>query len=739
MPRIAIVGAGQAGTQLALGLLERGYDVTLVSDRSPAEIRVGSVMSSQCMFETALQTERDLGLNLWEQDCPTVEQISFTLHGDEGGRYQWASKLDGYAQSVDQRVKVAGWIELFADRGGKVVLKSATVADLEDLARTHDLVVVSTGKGELGRLFPRDPERSPYDQPQRVLALTYVTGMAPREAGPAVSFNVAPGVGEYFVFPALTTTGPCEIMVFEGVPGGPMDCWDDVRTPEAHLARSLEILTKHFPDEADRCRDVALTDDGGVLRGRLTPTVRRPVASLPSGAQVLGLADAVVLNDPLTGQGSNNAAKAASFYLDSITGQGADEFTAEWMTRTFENYWRGWAQWVVAWTNSLLAPPHEHVSTLLAAAAEVPGIAATVANGFDDPRVFFPWWFDATSAERFVAEKRAQESTSFDPREMRQALGQYATGVTVVTCRGQDGHRIGDDRELVHVCLPRSPVGAVVPRRRTLPASTTSPPPATSRSTSSRRTSTTSPGSSRRRRRTSSPEPTSRTGSPGSQCWRAPWPASSAEPSRPTTPEITSSCSARSNGTTRQAASLWSSTRGSTTSPPSTPTSETTTRTEAQMILPPLRYLRPASASDAVHWLASIDGAVVLAGGQTLVNALKLDLVAPTALVDIHRLEELRSIDVVSRPDTDHRCRDDVRGARGVTRCAPHLPSPSRPWQPAWSTVRYATAEPSGETSASTIRPTTSRRSWWHSVPASTCSAPKEPGPSTPTTSSSGR
>ena len=316
------------------------------------------------------------------------------------------------------------------------------------------------------------------------------------------------------------------------------------------------------------------------------------------------------------------------------------------MTRTFENYWRGWAQWVVAWTNSLLAPPHEHVSTLLAAAAEVPGIAATVANGFDDPRVFFPWWFDATSAERFVSEKRAQESTSFDPREMRQALGQYATGVTVVTCRGQDGHRIGmTANSFTSVSLDPA-AGAVVPRRRTLPASTTSPPPATSRSTSSRRTSTTSPGSSRRRRRTSSPEPTSRTGSQGSPCWQAPWPASSAEPSRPTRPATTSSCSARWSGTTRQAASLWSSTRGSTTSPPSTPTSETTTRTEAQMILPPLRYLRPASASDAVHWLASIDGAVVLAGGQTLVNALKLDLVAPTALVDIHRLEELRSIDV---------------------------------------------------------------------------------------------
>lgn len=443
MRSIAIVGAGQAGTQLALGLLQRGYEVTLVSDRAPAEIRSGAVMSSQCMFETALQTERELGLNLWDHDCPPVEGIGFTVRGDHGPQYSWESRLDGAARSVDQRVKIAGWIELFSERGGKVLLRSATVSDLEELAQAHDLVIVSAGKGELGRLFPRDPERSPYDRPQRALAVTYVTGMVPREGGSAVSFNVAPGVGEYFVFPALTTTGPCEIMTFEGIPGGPMDCWDDARSPEQHLARSLEILDEYFPWEADRCRDVALTDDNGILRGRLTPTVRRPVANLPSGASVLGLADAVVLNDPITGQGSNNAAKAASFYLDSIVRRGADQFTPEWMNQTFEAYWRGWAQWVVAWTNSMLAPPAKHVRSLLEAAAEVPGLAATVANGFDDPRVFFPWWFDGSSAERFVSEKRAQETKSLDPREMRRALGQYATGVTVVTCRGTDGRRVG--------------------------------------------------------------------------------------------------------------------------------------------------------------------------------------------------------------------------------------------------------------------------------------------------------
>ncbi|REM31795.1 flavin reductase, partial [Mycobacterium tuberculosis] len=130
----------------------------------------------------------------------------------------------------------------------------------------------------------------PYDQPQRALALTYVKGMKPTRPHARVCFNLIPGVGEYFVFPALTTTGPCEIMVFEGVPGGPMDCWEDVETPREHLARSKRILETFLPWEAERCTDIELTDDNGVLSGRFTPVVRKPVATLPSGRKVLGLA-----------------------------------------------------------------------------------------------------------------------------------------------------------------------------------------------------------------------------------------------------------------------------------------------------------------------------------------------------------------------------------------------------------------------------------------------------------------
>ena len=66
------------------------------------------------------------------------------------------------------------------------------------------------------------------------------------------------------------------------------------------------------------------------------------------------------------------------------------------------------------------------------------------------------------------------------------------------------------------------------------------------------------------------------------------------------------------------------------------------------MIIPPLRYLRPANLAEAVHWLSALDGSIVLGGGQTLLNALKLDLVAPEYLVDVHRLEELAGMTVAT-------------------------------------------------------------------------------------------
>ncbi|MEO3787307.1 styrene monooxygenase/indole monooxygenase family protein [Actinocorallia sp. B10E7] len=403
MRKITIVGAGQAGLQLAVGLLDQGYDVTVVTNRTGEQIRDGRVMSSQCMFGTSLAHERNLGLNLWDEDCPPVEGISFTVPDGAGGKaVSWASRLDAAARSVDQRVKMPAWLAEFEKRGGKTELREADVDDLESYALESDLVIIAAGKGEIAGLFERDAERSTYAAPQRALALTYVTGMTPRDEYSAVSFNLMPGIGEYFTFPALTTTGPCDIMVFEGVPGGPLDCWAGVGSPEEHLERSLEIVRTHLPWEAERCRDLALTDANGILAGRFPPTVRKPVGQLPSGALVLGLADVVVLNDPITGQGSNNASKCAASYLASILEHGDRPYDRAFLQETFERYW-DYAQYVATWTNAMLGAPPEHVLKLLGAANTSPRIARRFTNGFDDPRDYFHWFMDPAAAESYLA------------------------------------------------------------------------------------------------------------------------------------------------------------------------------------------------------------------------------------------------------------------------------------------------------------------------------------------------
>jgi flavin reductase (DIM6/NTAB) family NADH-FMN oxidoreductase RutF len=440
--RIAIVGAGPAGTALALGLVRQRYDVTLVSDRTAEEIRDGSVMSSQITFESALEAESALGITPLLPAAPPIERMSYETRRADGSTAAFGTRLTTPARSLDQRVRVPLLLDEIERRGGKVVVRSATIDDLEDLARDHDLVVVSTGRGGLTSLFELDPSRSPYTEPQRVASLTYLHGVTPDPAGPGLRYHSVEGVGECFTCPALTVDGPCDIVVVEGLPGGPLDRWDDVSSPAEHLAVLRDALAEQFPFEATRMSGAWLVDDRSVLHGRITPAVRRPVGTLPSGAPVLGMADVVVLNDPLTSQGSNNATKSASFYLEAITAHGGT-FDAGWMQRTFDNFWRGWAHWATEWTNSWLRPALPHQRAVVDAATRHPAIADQIAAGFDDPRLFSPWWLDADEAAAFVESQKAIEDSPFDARDLRRALGQYATGVTVVTTTDASGQRFG--------------------------------------------------------------------------------------------------------------------------------------------------------------------------------------------------------------------------------------------------------------------------------------------------------
>jgi hypothetical protein len=255
-------------------------------------------------------------------------------------------------------------------------------------------------------MFARDADRSTFSEPQRALAVVYVHGLRPRpefqDIG-HVNINLIPGVGELFIIPALTRTGRCDILFFEGIPGGPLDAFSGVRSGEEQLKRTLDLMQQFTPWEYERARDAELTDWGGYLSGRYAPVVRRPAGRLPGGGITLGMADVVVANDPITGQGSNNAAHCASIYQKAILDHGSKPFDEDFMQQAFDAYW-DYVQWVTTWTNAFLLPPPPHVLEVLGAAQENEQIRTRFANGFNNPRDFFDWFMDPDKAHAFIAE-----------------------------------------------------------------------------------------------------------------------------------------------------------------------------------------------------------------------------------------------------------------------------------------------------------------------------------------------
>ncbi|GAA0430750.1 styrene monooxygenase/indole monooxygenase family protein [Streptomyces luteireticuli] len=407
MRRIAIVGAGQAGLHLALGLLRAApgaYEVLLVSDRRPEEIRAGRVQSTQQMFGPARALERAAGLNLWDGEVPWIEGMRLTTADPPGVAARTiAADLEEPAQSVDLRVKTARWLELFEEEGGRAEYRAVTADDLPALAAAHDLTLVASGRGDLGAVFGRDERHSPFTEPQRALAVVYVHGVAPHPEWPAhMRMTGCPGVGELMVLPGLTLSGPCTMLLWEAVPGGPFDRWRDRPGPAEALERSLELMRAWSPWEYERCAAAVPTDEGAVLTGAFAPVVRHPVAEVAPESYVLGMADAVVLNDPVTGQGSNNAAHCADHYLRAVLDRGDEPFDRAWMHAAFAPWWER-ARHTVAFTNTVLRPLPPHVRAVLTAAAGRPDIAHRYVNGFPDPAGYRDWLLDADRAEAYLA------------------------------------------------------------------------------------------------------------------------------------------------------------------------------------------------------------------------------------------------------------------------------------------------------------------------------------------------
>src|SRR5215470_14525332 len=112
------------------------------------------------------------------------------------------------------------------------------------------------------------------------------------------------------------------------------------------------------------------------------------------------------------------------------------------MQQTFDRYRSGYARWGTGWTKVLLNPP-AHVLNILERAGRLHEVATAFVNGFDDPRTLFPWFMDPAESDAFIRKAAQAVAERFDRRDFRRALGQFATGVTVVTARAPDGRNIG--------------------------------------------------------------------------------------------------------------------------------------------------------------------------------------------------------------------------------------------------------------------------------------------------------
>jgi 2-polyprenyl-6-methoxyphenol hydroxylase-like FAD-dependent oxidoreductase len=409
MRSIAIVGAGQAGLQLAFGLLQWGYEVTVYSERSAEEWFHSRVTGSTFMFDRALSYERALGLNLWDKEVAWGEGIHLDFSPTPRHRLLTVEgRFAVHGQAIDQRLKFAQWMTEFERRGGRLVVRRVDLDTLEDLAATHELVVVAAGKGEISRLFERDPRRSVHTEPQRYLALLTVKGLEPWPEIPfrTVKFSFTGTDGEIFWVPFHDkTVGPSHSILFECRIGGVMDRFREVESGEEMIRVARQVIAEVAPWELPHFAHVEITDPLGWAKGAITPEVRRPVGSLPSGRIVLGIGDTVVLNDPIAGQGSNCASKAAHFFTQRIVERERRPFDAAWMEAVSDDFWERDAKYITAFSNLFLEPITPAAKEVLLAGSQVPEVADEFFDNFNNPQRFWPWIEDLREARRFIAER----------------------------------------------------------------------------------------------------------------------------------------------------------------------------------------------------------------------------------------------------------------------------------------------------------------------------------------------
>jgi 2-polyprenyl-6-methoxyphenol hydroxylase-like FAD-dependent oxidoreductase len=388
MGTIGIVGAGIAGLHLALYLQKRGVPVTLYTDRAADVVRASKLPSSVALMGATLARDVELGTNHWDKPELGTYAVDLRVVGDPPLAFR--GKLAEPFLFIDMRLYLPRLMGDFEARGGKLVVATCTAADASAIAEGHDLLVVATGRDGLASLFPRVPERSPYEAPQRRLLAGIFRGV--RLPSPfAMQFNIVPGHGEIFENQFLTEGGHKACFLVEAVPGGALEPLTTMRYEEdpAGVSRAmLAILKEHAKEIYARVDPSAFAMVGArdMLAGAIVPTARRGWSRLSNGRLALALGDAHVTHDPITGQGANAASRAAWLLGRLLAERAASGLAVDepFCVATGVRLWED-ARATTEWTNAALQPPPPHVVELLVAAVQNSAVADAFVRNFNDP------------------------------------------------------------------------------------------------------------------------------------------------------------------------------------------------------------------------------------------------------------------------------------------------------------------------------------------------------------------
>lgn len=384
------------GLQLALTLQQAGVETILYAEKSADAMRAGRLPNSVVRFGPTVARERALGVERWES---RVEAIHLSILDTP---IAFCGRLAEPACTVDFRVYLPYLLETYVERGGSVVYGPMGPGDVVARSAEHDLTVIAAGRESIGAFFPRDEQRSPHSAPQRILCSAFYGGVGlPDPVGGGI--NLAPGVGEVFTFPfASRHDGPVSAILFEAIPGGPLEpitrasYADD---PQAFDALALDLLRRYAPALHARIDPGAfgVTDARDILQGALTPVVRTPYCEVAPGRFAVALGDAHVTNDPAAGQGANLGAACADVVANAIC---RDATYDELFCRGLATALWAAAEPVVHFSNALLAPPPPHVEAILGAAWQEQAVADAFIDNFAHPDAM---WRAIASPERAAA------------------------------------------------------------------------------------------------------------------------------------------------------------------------------------------------------------------------------------------------------------------------------------------------------------------------------------------------